>query len=95
MGGGGNGKRGAVPSRGQIIPFPRDGRGGRAGGSICRLVPDQSVGAEGCADPFGGGSSPFEGDSYMTAVDAIYLSSIALVAVVIAYSCVRFWLGGE
>jgi hypothetical protein len=31
----------------------------------------------------------------MTTVDAIYLSSIALVAAVIAYSCVRFWLGGE
>jgi hypothetical protein len=31
----------------------------------------------------------------MTTVDAIYLSSIALVAVVIAYSCVRFWWFGE
>jgi hypothetical protein len=29
----------------------------------------------------------------MTTVDAIYLSSIALVAVVIAYVCVRSWLG--
>jgi hypothetical protein len=29
----------------------------------------------------------------MSAVDAIYLSSIALVAAVIAYSCVRFWWG--
>jgi hypothetical protein len=29
----------------------------------------------------------------MTTAEAIYLSSIALVAVVIAYSCVRFWWG--
>jgi hypothetical protein len=29
----------------------------------------------------------------MTTVDAIYLSSIAFVAAVIAYSCVRCWWG--
>jgi hypothetical protein len=29
----------------------------------------------------------------MTTIDAIYLSSIAFVAVVIAYVCVRSWLG--
>jgi hypothetical protein len=93
MGRGGNGKRCEIPERGQIIQFPGDARRGRSGHAVRNLVLDPSMGPEDCAYPFGGGSSPFAGESYMTAADAIYLSSVALVAVVIAYVSVRFWWG--
>jgi hypothetical protein len=88
--GGEHGRRSEVPERGQILRFPCGSRQGPALGGVPAAA---GLRAENCADPFGGCRSPFEGECYMTTVDAIYLSSIALVAVVIAYSCVRFWFG--
>ena len=90
MGGGGNGKRGEIPERGQILHFPGNRR---ARPALGRVVPAASVGAEGCADPFGGGRSPLEGEFRVSTGDAIYLSAMALLAVGLAYYAVRFWFG--
>jgi hypothetical protein len=85
-------QRRAIPAGGaQILHFPR---GGREGAAVGLVLPSLCLGAEDCADPFGGGSSPYQGEfGVMSTGDAIYLSGIAILGLFLAYVSLRFWWG--